>query len=295
MALRSVLCGLQEQQPCQHDPGSAEAELMVAGGEGATLTLPASCRQRGAISVNRHEPMFNVQASVLALLGPWLRSICPHGASGGLGYVATLALAFIPARYSGSPPLLSGGDIAAVTSFLTHAFVHGDWVHLGLNAAWLVAFGGAVANRIGTVRFLLSSPSAPSPALQPSGFQSWRRCADGRRIGAISGLMGATMRFLFTAVDGRGLAALREDPRSAPLMPLGKRSPTSASCSSPPCFWWPISWQYSVSAASAKAVSLGRRISAAISPAFYHSAFLMQCKQTIHPAPLCTEPIASST
>ena len=38
--------------------------------------------------------------------------------------------------------------------------------------------------------------------------------------GAISGLMGATMRFLFTAVDGRGLAALREDPRSAPLMPL---------------------------------------------------------------------------
>ncbi len=51
--------------------------------------------------------------------------------------------------------MLPGGDVAAVTSFLTHAFVHGDWVHLGLNAAWLVAFGGAVANRIGTVRFLL--------------------------------------------------------------------------------------------------------------------------------------------
>ena len=38
--------------------------------------------------------------------------------------------------------------------------------------------------------------------------------------GAISGMMGATMRFLFPAVDGGGLAALRDDPRSAPLMSL---------------------------------------------------------------------------
>ena len=51
--------------------------------------------------------------------------------------------------------MLPGGDVATVTSFVTHTIVHGDWVHLGLNAAWLVAFGGAVANRIGSVRFLL--------------------------------------------------------------------------------------------------------------------------------------------
>jgi membrane associated rhomboid family serine protease len=40
--------------------------------------------------------------------------------------------------------------------------------------------------------------------------------------GAISGLMGATMRFLFTATDGGGLRALREDPENVPLMPLSR-------------------------------------------------------------------------
>ncbi|MEI9902072.1 MAG: hypothetical protein WDN31_20430 [Hyphomicrobium sp.] len=38
--------------------------------------------------------------------------------------------------------------------------------------------------------------------------------------GAISGLMGATMRFLFTAIDKGGLTALRDEPRQVPLMRL---------------------------------------------------------------------------
>lgn len=174
--------------------------------------------------MSRHEPMFNVQSSVLALLAAMVAvHLVRMGLSQDWDTWLTLALAFIPARYSGFAGMLPGGDVAAVTSFLTHAFVHGDWFHLGLNAAWLVAFGGAVANRIGTVRFLLFfafcavagaatfllfNPGAAVPVIGASG--------------AISGLMGGSMRFLFTAVDGRGLAALREDPRSAPLMPLAQ-------------------------------------------------------------------------
>ncbi len=173
--------------------------------------------------MNQHEPMFNVQSSVLAVLGAMVAvHLVRMGLSADWDTWLTLALAFIPARYSGFAAMLPGGDTTAVTSFVTHTMVHGDWVHLGLNAAWLVAFGGAVANRIGSVRFLLFfclcgvagavtflvfNPGAMIPMIGASG--------------AISGLMGATMRFLFTAVDGRGLAALREDPRSAPLMPLG--------------------------------------------------------------------------
>ncbi|MEO8421349.1 MAG: rhomboid family intramembrane serine protease [Hyphomicrobium sp.] len=173
--------------------------------------------------MNQHEPMFNVQSSVLAVLGAMVAvHLVRMGLSADWDTWLTLALAFIPARYSGFAAMLPGGDTATVTSFVTHTMVHGDWVHLGLNAAWLVAFGGAVANRIGSVRFLLFfclcaiagaatflvfNPGAMVPMIGASG--------------AISGLMGATMRFLFTAVDGRGLAALREDPRSAPLMPLG--------------------------------------------------------------------------
>jgi len=168
--------------------------------------------------------MFNLQGAVLAVLGVMVavqivRMVLPEAVDGWL----TLALAFIPARYSGYAPLLPGGEIASVTSFVTHTLVHGDWVHLGFNAAWLVAFGGAVANRIGTVRFLLLfSFCAVIGAATFLAFNIGLLAPMVGASGAISGLMGATMRFLFTAVDGKGLAALREDPRSARLMPLAE-------------------------------------------------------------------------
>ena len=172
--------------------------------------------------MSRHEPMFNVPGSVLAVLGAMVAvHLVRLGLSQDWDMWLTLALAFIPARYSGFAAELRGGDVAAVTSFLTHTLVHGDWLHLGLNAAWLVAFGGAIANRVGTVRFLaLFALCAAVGAATFLIFNQGQMVPMVGASGAISGLMGATMRFLFTAVDGRGLAALREDPRSAPLMPL---------------------------------------------------------------------------
>jgi membrane associated rhomboid family serine protease len=166
--------------------------------------------------------MFNIPGSVLALLAVMVavhlvRLSLPEDAGAWL----TLALAFITARYAGLANALPGGTISSVTSFLTHAFVHADFVHLGINAAWLVAFGGAVANRIGALHFLLFfgfcavvgaatflvfNPGLMVPMIGASG--------------AISGLMGGTMRFMFSAFDSDGFAALRESPRSVPLMPL---------------------------------------------------------------------------
>jgi membrane associated rhomboid family serine protease len=172
--------------------------------------------------VSRHEPMFNVQGSVLAVLGLMVAvHLVRLGLSPDWDTWLTLALAFIPARYSGFADVLPGGSVASVTSFLTHTLVHGDFVHLGLNAAWLVAFGGAVANRVGSIRFLLFFAfCAIAGAATFLAFHPGQMVPMVGASGAISGMMGATMRFLFTAVDGRGLAALREDPRSAPLMPL---------------------------------------------------------------------------
>lgn len=174
--------------------------------------------------MSRHEPMFNVQGSVLAVLGLMVGvHLVRMGLSQDFDTWLTLALAFIPARYSGFADVLPGGQVASATSFLTHTLVHGDFVHLGLNAAWLVAFGGAVANRIGSVRFLLFFGfCAIAGAATFLVFNPGQMVPMVGASGAISGLMGATMRFLFTAVDGRGLAALREDPRSAPLMPLAQ-------------------------------------------------------------------------
>jgi len=102
--------------------------------------------------------MFNVPTVVLALLAAMavvhgLRVFLPQGDSDWL----TLALAFIPARYGSSAAELPGGEVAAVTSFVTHMLVHGDLTHLAINSAWLLAFGGAVANRIGAWRFLALS------------------------------------------------------------------------------------------------------------------------------------------
>jgi membrane associated rhomboid family serine protease len=172
--------------------------------------------------VSRHEPMFNVAGSVLVVLGAMIavhlvRLSLPEDWDTWL----TLALAFIPARYAGFADALPGGGVAAVTSFVTHTLVHGDWLHLGLNAAWLLAFGGAVANRIGPLRFLaFFAFCAVAGAATFLVFNPDLMVPMVGASGAISGLMGGTMRFLFTAVDGHGLAALREDPRSAPLMPL---------------------------------------------------------------------------
>jgi membrane associated rhomboid family serine protease len=166
--------------------------------------------------------MFNIPGSVLALLALMVaihlvRLSLPEDAGNWL----TVALAFIPARYAGLADALPGGTISSGTSFLTHAFLHADVVHLGINAAWLVAFGSAVANRIGTLHFLLFFAfCAIAGAATFLVFNPGLMVPMIGASGAISGLMGGTMRFMFTALDGDGLAALRQSPRSVPLMPL---------------------------------------------------------------------------
>jgi membrane associated rhomboid family serine protease len=168
--------------------------------------------------------MFNVPGSVLAVLGLLvgvhvLRSALPEVWDSWV----TMALAFIPGRYDGYAEEIPGGLIASVTSFLTYAVVHGDLIHLTVNSAWLLAFGAAVAGRIGAVRFLLFSAfCAIAGALAFLILNPGLMAPMVGASGAVSGLMGGTMRFLFSALDGGGLRGLREDPQRVPLMPLGQ-------------------------------------------------------------------------
>lgn len=131
-----------------------------------------------------------------------------------------LLTAFIPARYTDA--VLPGGVTAKVTTFLTHALLHGDFTHLAVNGGWLLAFGSIVARRLDADRFLLlAAISAVAGAalflvmnwglLQPMVGAS----------GAISGLMGAAMRFMFQRPSVHGgaapsmtIAELARDPRS---------------------------------------------------------------------------------
>jgi len=177
-----------------------------------------------AIVQQKREPIFNVPTSVAAVLGIMVavhagRALLPDAWDNWL----VGALAFIPLRETSLAPVLPGGIVTAVTSFVTHMLVHGDIAHLMFNGAWLLAFGGAIAQRVGNARFLafalycglagvlcfwLLNVGAQTPVVGASG--------------AIAGLMGGTLRFLFNALDNGGLWRLRTAPRSVPLMPLAQ-------------------------------------------------------------------------
>src|SRR4029079_2921988 len=67
-----------------------------------------------------------------------------------------LSFAFIPARYD-TAFVLDGalpGGVDVVWTCSSSALIHADWVHLGVNAVWLLPFGSAVARRFGTLRVL---------------------------------------------------------------------------------------------------------------------------------------------
>ena len=158
-------------------------------------------------------------AILLALLAVHVvRSLLPPE----LDATFTLTLAFIPARYIAPAPDLPGGAIAAVTSFVTHMLVHGDWMHLLINSAWLLAFGGAVAKRLGDARFLVFSilcGVAGALAYLPAHWGSLAPVVGAS--GAVSGQMAGALRFFFAAMRKGGAQGLSEHARSVPLTPIG--------------------------------------------------------------------------
>jgi membrane associated rhomboid family serine protease len=170
--------------------------------------------------VRKREPIFNAPAVVAAMLGVF---VAMHLARTFLADATDQELiellAFVPARLGGGAGDIAGGQTAAATQFATHLFVHGDIAHLLINSAWFLAFATPVARRLGTVRFLaffvvcglggalLYLPFNSAPMIGASG--------------AISGLMGAALRFLFLPLSRSDVEGLAGDARRAPLLSLG--------------------------------------------------------------------------
>ena len=171
--------------------------------------------------MDHRQPIFNVPGVVLALLVSFLvvhllRWALPAEDSAWL----TAALAFIPARETGLAEELPGGRIAMATSFLTHQFVHGDAAHLLINSAWLLAFGTPIARRTDIARFLFFFLlTGIAGALLYLAVNGGAMILVIGASGAISGLMGAAFRFLFSGMaDGSPMRLARS--RSTPLMSL---------------------------------------------------------------------------
>ena len=172
--------------------------------------------------VSDRQPIFNAPAAVLALLAVM---ILVHAGMQLLTEDDFLwwltALAFVPARYAEQGASLAGGEIAHYTSFITHQFVHGDIVHLSINGAWMLAFGTPLARRLGWLRFLaLTLCCGVAGALLFWALHVGLMAPVVGASGAIAGLMGAVLRFLFPAIDHHQGALLREDPAAIPAMPL---------------------------------------------------------------------------
>ena len=172
--------------------------------------------------IQRSEPMFNVPKGVLVVIGllaaiHFGRHVLPDE----LDNWFVVASAFIPSRYAGEAALIPGGEVAMFTSPLTYQLIHGDLTHLAFNSLWLLAFGGAIALRVGAARFIVFALVCGVAAALAFLALNW-----GTRLpvigasGAVAGLMGGTMRFLFNALDMGGIWRLREAPRSVPLMPI---------------------------------------------------------------------------
>lgn len=145
------------------------------------------------------QPIFNLPFSILVLAG---LCIAIHAAGVWLVDADTyrsilVNFAFFPIRYDFD---YLTADFASVVSPVTYSFLHGDWLHLGINMVWLAAFGTPLAWRIGFVRtvvlWVITAIGAaalhlvlywgdPVPLIGASG--------------AVSGFMGAAARFGFRA------------------------------------------------------------------------------------------------
>lgn len=101
---------------------------------------------------------------------------------------------------------------------LTYAFLHGSWLHVGLNAVWLAAFGTPVARRIGPERFLwLSALTALAGAAAHWATHPYDVTPMIGASAIVSGMMAAAARFAFSPAGRRGLP-----PHLAPRLGLSE-------------------------------------------------------------------------
>lgn len=187
-----------------------------------------------SMQAGQREPIFNVPAVVVALVAAFAavhagRQLIDPAADNEFVHM----LAFNPARYGGAPIALPGGDWAGPVNFFSHAFLHGDMMHLTVNSAWLLAVGSPVARRMPVLSFLaFFGLCAAGGAFLFMALHAGVNASLIGASGAISGLMGAVFRLMYAAEDARGRHLLRERPIEAPRLKvvsmLTRRAPLVA-------------------------------------------------------------------
>jgi membrane associated rhomboid family serine protease len=200
--------------------------------------------------LSKRERLFNVPGVILwlvAIMG-LIHAVRTYALGNEADFDLLATFAFTPARLTAQfdaagvaaalreLALRGGGEIDYATFFfgdasaqpwtlLTYAFLHADWMHFGLNSIWLLAFGAPVARRFGTLRFMaLFCVTALLGVLMHYALHAYDAMPIIGASAAVSGAMGAALRFVFQPGAPLGLAlALRPDEPLAyrlPALPL---------------------------------------------------------------------------
>ncbi len=110
---------------------------------------------------------------------------------------------FVPALYSHVYLQAHGANPASFAQlappFVTYMFLHGSWMHVGINSAWLLPFGPIVARRYGSLLFVVFFLICGAAGAAAHLALNWGE--PNPLIGAsagVSGLMAAAFRMLPT-------------------------------------------------------------------------------------------------
>jgi len=147
--------------------------------------------ERGA-----HERAINLPPAILWIIGLNVAvELVRQLLSTTVDQQLVLEFGLVPVAYTGEP----GGDwLSLVAAPFTYQFLHGGWIHLGVNMLSLAAFGAPVERLLGVKRFVafylsaglaaglvhcVSFPSSADPVIGASG--------------AVSGVFGAVLVLLW--------------------------------------------------------------------------------------------------
>ncbi|WP_332119058.1 rhomboid family intramembrane serine protease [Azorhizobium caulinodans] len=193
--------------------------------------LPARAYVRRVLDITRspgampRQPVFNVPGVVTALAAAMavIQLVRTYVLSEGADLEILALFSFVPGRYDAEAALaLPGGIGADIWTFVTYALLHANWIHLGVNLIWMLAFATPVARRFGPARFLAFF--AVTAAVGAFAHLITHRDAMVPMIGAsaaIAGLMAAAVRFAFA--PGGSLSGRRGPlPDHMPAQGLGE-------------------------------------------------------------------------
>jgi membrane associated rhomboid family serine protease len=169
------------------------------------------------------ERIFNVPAIVLALAALLtlihlaIAFLLPARETNQL----ILLFAFSPLRYADLVPAwLPSWWGPQLWTFVTHAFLHVNLNHLVFNVVWLIAFGSPVARRFGALRFLIFFAVTAAAGALVYLIARWGAVALMiGASGAVSGAMGAAVRFIFQRGGPHGMIGA-SDEAHLPAAPI---------------------------------------------------------------------------